>query len=159
MIEKEQLIRLCNILAERILINRYDPEIGTYRIENTIAAGRGEDIPDEHLVAYRLFKEEIMYNWVKYIKLVIKNSYVFAGIMCDEDNLFQQQISEQVWTNIETFIDNFMNLPVWKDRSMSSTIFGGKSNYDFWGTIFSTGKAPDGTVVLANPINVTEMIM
>lgn len=159
MIEKEQLIRLCNLLAERILINRYDPEIGTYRIENTIAAGRGEDIPDEHLVAYRLFKEEIMYNWVKYIKLVIKNSYVFAGIMCDEDNLFQQQIFEQVWTNIETFIDNFMNLPVWKDRSMSSTIFGGKSNYDFWGTIFSTGKAPDGTVVLTNPINVTEMIM
>ena len=71
MMERDQLIRLCNLLAEKILIDKYDPEIGTYRIENTIASGSGNDIPDDHLVAYRLFKEEIMYNWVQYLKLVI----------------------------------------------------------------------------------------
>lgn len=41
---------------------------------------------------------------------------------------------------------------------MSATIFGGKSNYDFWKTIFATGEAPDGTSVIANLINVAEMI-
>ena len=158
MLEKDQIIRLCNMLADSILVDKYNPEIGTYRIENTIASGSGDDIPDDHLVAYRLFKEEVMYNWVQYLKLVIKNSYIYAGIMCDEDNLFQQPISEQLWDSIETFIDNFKNLPVWKDRSMSATIFGGKSNYDFWKTIFATGKSPDGTSVIANPINVAEMI-
>lgn len=158
MLEKEQLIRLCNMLADSILVDKYDPEIGTYRIENNIASGNGDRIPDDHLVAYRIFKEEIMYNWIQYIKLVIKNSYIYAGVMCDEDNLFQQPIPEQLWDTIEVFIDNFKNLPVWKDRSMSSTIFGGKSNYDYWKTIFSTGKSPDGTLVLANPLNVAEMI-
>lgn len=41
---------------------------------------------------------------------------------------------------------------------MSATIFGVKSNYDFWKTIFATGKSLDGTSVIANPINVAEMI-
>ena len=78
--------------------------------------------------------------------------------MYDEENLFQQQISDQLWDSIETFIDNFKNLPVWKDRSMAATIFGGKNNYDYWKIIFSTGKSPDGISVIATPINVAEMI-
>ena len=41
---------------------------------------------------------------------------------------------------------------------MSATIFGGKNKYEFWEEIFETGKAPDGTMVLARPINVMEMI-
>lgn len=158
MLEKEQIIRLCNLLADSILVNKYDPEIGTYRIENSIASGSGNDIPDAHLVAYRLFKEEIMYNWVQYLKIVIQNSYIYAGVLYDEENFFQQQITEQLWDSIATFIDNFKNLPLWKDRSMSATVFGGKSNYDYWRTIFTTGKAPDGTSVLAKPINVPDMI-
>lgn len=157
-LEKEQLIYLCNILAEELLIDRYDTEIGTYRIENTIAAGKGNGIPDNHLVAYRLFKEEIMYNWVKYIRFLVKNYFYVTGTMIDEENLFQQKIPEQLWDNIRLFIINFRELPVWKDRTMSATIFGGKNNYDFWNIVFKTGRTPDGTSVLIEPINVIEMI-
>ena len=60
-LEKEQLIQLCNILAEELLIGRYSTEVGTYRIESKIAEGKDTDITDDHLVAYRIFKEEIMY--------------------------------------------------------------------------------------------------
>ena len=158
MLEKEQLIRLCNLLADKILIDKYDPEIGTYRIESNIASGSGDSIPDDHLIAYRFFKEEIMYNWIQYLKLLIKNYYAFSGAMYNEENLFQQQLPEQLWENIELFIEAFIELPVWKDRSMSSTIFGGKNNYDFWRIVFATGKTPDGTPVLTTPINVAEMI-
>lgn len=158
MLEKEQLIRLCNILADSVLVDKYDTEIGTYRIENTIASGSGNHIPDDHLVAYRFFKEEIMYNWIQLIKLVIRNSFSFAGILYDEENLFQQPFSDQLWENIEVFVENFKNLPAWKDRTMAATVFGGKSNYDYWRTVFNTGKTPDGMEVLANSINITEMI-
>lgn len=158
MLEKEQLIRLCNLLADKILVDKYNPEIGTYRIENNIASGSGDDIPDDHLIAYRFFKEEIMYNWIQYLKLLINNYYAFSGSMYDAENLFQQLIPEQLWENIELFIESFIELPLWKDRSMSSTIFGGKNNYDFWKTVFATAKTPDGTPVLAVPINVADMI-
>lgn len=158
-LEKDQLIRLCNILAQELLIDRYDDNLGTYRIENTIAAGKGNAIRDEHLIACRLFKEEIMYNWVKYLQLLIKNHFAFAGTMYDDQNLFQQKFPDRLWENIRTFVVNLRELPLWKDRNMSSTIFGGKNNYDFWKTIFEIGKTPDGTPVLIEPLNVTKMIM
>lgn len=158
-LEKEQAIQLCNILAEELLIDKYDDQIGTHRIENSIAAGTGGTIPDSHLVAYRLFKEEIMYNWIKYLKLLIKNHFAYVGAMYDDENLLQQKIPDQLWENIRIFIGNLRDLPVWKDRSMSATIFGGKNNYDFWDEVFRTAKAPDGTQVLAKPLNVAEMIV
>lgn len=158
MLEKDQLIRLCNLLVDKILLDKYDPDIGTYRIENNIASGSGDNIPDDHLIAYRFFKEEIMYNWIQYLRLLIKNFYAYSGAMYNEDNLFQQPIPDKLWDNIGLFIDSFIELPLWRDRSMSSTIFGGKNNYDFWKTVFATGRTPDGTPVLAREINVAEMI-
>ncbi len=157
-LEKEQIIRLCNILSEELLEGRYDTEIGTHRIENSIAEGRGDSIPDNHLIAYRLFKEEIMYNWVLYLRLLVQNHFAFSGTMYNEENLFQQKIPDQLWENIRTFVINLRELPLWKDRSMASTIFGGKNNYDFWGTVFRTSRTPDGSPVLTAPINVAEMI-
>lgn len=158
-LEKEQAIRLCNIIAEEILIDKYDDSIGTFKIENKIVAGNGDFIPDDHLVAYRLLKEEIMYNWLKYIELLINNHFAYSGVMYDRENLLQQKFSEVLWENIRTFIINLKSLPIWRDRSMSATIFGGKNVYDFWNTIFATGKTPNGTLVLLKPINVTEMIV
>lgn len=139
-------------------LGKYDTEIGTYRIENNISDGRDSSITDDHLIAYRLCKEEIMYNWVQYLRLLIKNHFAFAGTMYNEDNLFQQRIPDQLWENIRTFIINLKNLPVWKDRSMAATIFGGKNKYDFWKIIFQTGKTSDGTQVLVVPLNVADMI-
>lgn len=158
MLEKEQLVLLCNIIAEELLINKFSDEIGTNKIENKIATGTGDFITDDHLIACRLFKEEIMYNWIQYIKLLVKNHFAFTGAMYDDENLFQQKLPEQLWENIKTFLINLRNLPLWKDHSMASTIFGGKNNYEYWKTAFTTGKTPDGTVVLATPLNVADMI-
>lgn len=157
-LEKEQLVLLCNIIAEELLIGKYDDEVGTNKIENKIATGVGNTITDDHLIACRLFKEEIMYNWIQYIKLLVKNHFAYTGAMYDDENLFQQKLPSQLWENIKTFLENLRNLPVWKDRSMSATIFGGKNNYDFWKVTFSSGKTPDGTPVLAVPLNVADMI-
>ncbi|MCH5259233.1 MAG: HNH endonuclease [Lachnospiraceae bacterium] len=157
-LEKEQAIRICNIIAEELLIDKFNDEIGTYRIENNIASGRGDNIADEHLIACRLFKEEIMYNWIKYLQLLIKNHFAYSGVMYDDENLLQQPFSMQLWENIRKFIINLRELPVWKDRSMSATIFGGKNTYDYWKSIFQTGKTPEGTAVLAAPLNVSDMI-
>ena len=157
-LEREQIIKLCNIIAEELLIGRYDKEIGIYRIENKIAEGKGNNIPDDHLVSYRIFKEEIMYNWIQFLKLLVKQHFSFTGEMFDDDNLFQQPIPETLWTNIRNFVCSLRELPVWKDRSMSSTVFGGKQTYDYWMTIFKTANTPDGRPVLAKPLNTMDMI-
>ena len=157
-LEKEQLIKLCNIIAEELLIGRYDDNIGTYRLENKISEGKGDSIPDDHLVACRLFKEEIIYNWVQYIKLLIKQSFSFSGEMFDEENLFQQKIPDQLWENIRKLLISLRDLPLWKNRSLASSVFGGKEKYDYWGFVFRNGKTPEGVVLLTKPLNTLDMV-
>lgn len=157
-LEKEQTIQLCNIIAEELLIGKYDTEIGTNRIENKVAEGKGNTIPDAHLIACRLFKEEVMYNWVQYLKLLVNSYFATTGTMYDNDNLFQKPIPDALWNNIRNFIRSLSELPVWKNRSMAATVFGGKQNYEYWRSIFETASAPDGKQVLIKPLNTIEMI-
>ncbi len=157
-LEITQIIELCNIIAEEIYVNKFRPEIGVYRIEDRVLKGQDSDISDEHLIAYRISKEEIMYNWLQYLKAVIKNYFSNTGVIFEENSLFQQKFDDQLWTNLRSFIINLCRLPLWRDRSKANTTFSGKSNYDYWKVIFNTGKTPENVQVLAKPLNFVEMI-
>jgi hypothetical protein len=56
----EQILELMNIIAEEIYIGIYDTDIGTYRIENRLQAG--ESLPLEHVRAFRMSREELLWN-------------------------------------------------------------------------------------------------
>ena len=157
-VEREQLVNICNILAEEILIGRYNEDIGTHRIENSLANNRGEEITDEHLVAYRVLKEEIMYNFVDYLDDVIRNYFAYVGTKYDKEKLFQNKFDNQLWINITNFVRNWRDFAIWKNRELSATIFSGKQNKDYWSKIFKTGKAPDGTNVLPSSLNINDLI-
>jgi hypothetical protein len=157
-VEINQIVQLLNILAKRIYINKFMPEIGVKRIEKRIIDKKDTNITDEHLIAFRMSKEEILHNWLQYLKMVIKAYFTNTGKIINDDELFQHKFDEQLWKNIDNFVHNLHELPLWKDRGMASTIFAGKNNYDYWKTIFSTSKNPDNAIVLAKPLNFMEMI-
>jgi len=157
-LEIKQIVRILTILAEKIYINKFLPEVGTARVEKKIIDQKDADITNEHLVAYRISKEEILYNWLQYLKMVIKNYFSNTGKLVDEEIIFQTPFDDQLWINIENFVANLSCLPVWQDRSMASTIFSGKNNYAYWREIFETGKNLEGVIVLATPLNFIEMI-
>ncbi len=155
-LEKQQILKLMNIIAEEIYIGRFDLDIGTYKIENRIQ--KGENIPEPHLIAYRMSKEEIIYNWLKYISQIIKNYFIMQGKPIDENKLFQYSFPEPLWDKIRIFVKNLRNLTVWVNKELSSTVFGGKQYREYWQTIFETGETPQGYQVLPIPINLMEMI-
>jgi len=157
-LEQKQLIHLLNIIAEEIYIDRFNPEVGVFRIEQRIIDQKDSDITDDHLVAYRMAKEEIMYNWLQYVKMVIVNYFINTGKMYNKDAEFQQEFPDQLWINITGFLRNLRDLPLWKDKSLSSTIFSGKQNYGYWETIFRTSETPNGVQVLIKPLNYVDMI-
>ncbi len=157
-LEINQIVRVLSILAENIYMNKFLPEVGTARIEKKIIDKKDTDITDNHLIAYRISKEEILYNWLQYLKKVITTYFANTGKMVAEEEIFQTPFDDQIWINIENFVKNLSQLPLWKDRSMANTIFSGKNNYDYWKQIFDTGYSIDGAVVLANPLNFIEMI-
>lgn len=157
-LEVNQLVQLLNMIAEELYIGKFNSEVGVYRIENKIVDGKDQDISDDHLTVFRISKEEIMYNWLMYLKRVIVSYFYNTGRLYEENHLFQESFDDQLWTNIRNFLQNFRELPLWRDRSMASSIFAGKNTYDYWRTIFETGDTPDGAKVLAIPLNYIELI-
>jgi hypothetical protein len=80
------------------------------------------------------------------------------GKPIQEEKLFQYRFPEPLWERIRVFVQNLMNLPLWVNRELSLTIFGGKQNYEFWQTVFETAKTPQGFQVLTKPLDLMEMI-
>lgn len=157
-LEINQIVKLLNIFAEEIYIGKFIPEVGVTRVEKKIIDKKATGITDEHLVAYRISKEEIMRSWLLYLMKVIENYFANTGKIHDNKKLFQQPFDDQLWINIRNFLINLKGLPLWKDRGMASTVFSGKRNYDYWGKIFETGKDPGGVPVMLNGLSSTEMI-
>lgn len=103
-------------------------------------------------------KEEVLYNWLLYIKTIIQNFFVTTGKRVPDDKLFQERFPEQLWTNIRNFVISLKGLPIWVNKELSATVFGGKQNYDYWEHIFKNGQTPSGNQVLPSGLNVIEMI-
>jgi len=137
-------------------IGRFDPSIGTHRIENRIQ--KGEKIPEDHLRAYRLSREEIIYTWLKYIQQIVKNYFIMLGNPINEEKLFQYKFPPALWDRVRIFVRNLKQLPVWVNTELSLSVFGGKQNYEYWQTIFETGKSPQDQQVLPSPLNLMEML-
>jgi hypothetical protein len=155
-LEKQQILDLMNIIAEEVFIGKYDSDIGTNRIESRLQGG--ETLPMEHVKAFRMSKEEILYNWLKYVQQIIKNYFIMQGTPIREEKLFQYKFPEPLWDRLRTFIRNLGNLPVWVNKELSSPVFGGKQNYEYWQGIFEKGTTAHGVRVLAEPINLMKMI-
>ena len=158
--EINNIVKLMNIIAEEILQENYNFNIGIYKIEERIRKIREgkstEHIPDSHIKAYRLVKEEILYNWLKYVRAIIQTHFLSQGKQVDENKLMQEQFDDVLWENIRKFIRNLANLPIWVDRDR--TYLFSKRDYGYWDRIFKTGESPDGIRVLSKGINFLEMI-
>jgi len=155
-LETEQLIKLMNVIAEEIYIGKFDGDIGTDKIESRLQ--KGELFPHAHLCAFRMSKEEVIYNWLRFIKQIATNYFITTGKPIQEEKLFQYPFPDQLWINIRSFIRNLAALPLWVNKDLSATVFGGKQNNSFWQTVFETGRSPQGVQVMPQGINLVEMI-
>ena len=145
-----------NIIAEKIYIGMFDHSLGTRRIESDIR--KGKSIPEPHLRAFRMAKEEILYNWLRYLRQIVQNYFITTGKPIDENKLFQYPIPDACWENIENFVEALKKLPLWVNKDLSLSVFGGKRNNDYWQAIFESGRAPDGVDVMLAGIDTMEMI-
>ncbi len=155
-VERKQLLQLMNLIADVIYIDKFDPEVGTDKLESKLQ--KGETFKLDHLRAFRMSKEEAIYNWLQLVGQVASNYFTTLGRPDPKDRLFQVPFPDQVWANIRKFLENLAAMPLWVNTDLSETIFGGKQNNSFWKTVFETGRTPQGMEVLAKPVNLIEMI-
>lgn len=155
-LEREQMIRLMSLFAGILFAGQWDPEIKGRKLEDRLL--KGEQIPPMHLRAWRIAREEVLANVLKWVRLTIENYYAFNAEMVEKDRVLHKLLPETLWTNIETVLRNIGDLPCWVDTKLAQTIFGGKPNRDFWKKIFQDGVSPTGIRVLARGLDLKELI-
>jgi hypothetical protein len=128
-LEKEQILKLMNLIAEKLYIGRLDQQIGTARVENRVQ--NNEDIAEDHLAAYRMAREEILYGWLQFVRQIVESYFITTGKTFKAEKLFQYRFPEPLWDNIENFLMNLRKLPLWVNRDLSATVFGGKQTTSF----------------------------
>ena len=70
-IERRQMTSLMNVFAETLFIGQWDFDTGGRRLESRIQ--KGEKFPAEHLRAWRISREEVAINVMRWVRLVIEN--------------------------------------------------------------------------------------
>lgn len=156
MIERDQLVRLMSLFAEIFFVTQWDPDLGGRRLEARLQ--KGVTIPEEHLRAWRVSREEILLTIMKYVRLVIEHYFAVTGKQIEKDRLMQLRFPEDVWARVETFLRRLSQLPAWIDKNLSTTVFGAKQNREYWAHIFNTGSSAGGVQVFTKSINVIEMM-
>jgi hypothetical protein len=155
-LERDQLVRLMTLFADVFFVGHWDPEIGGRRLESRLQ--QGDSVPESHLRAWRIAREEILANVLRWVHAVIGNYYAWTGQVADQERILHRRFPEDLWRRLELFLRNLADLPCWIDKGLSITVFGAKQNSDFWKAIFETGRAPTGVSVLAQPLDLQRMI-
>ena len=145
-----------NLFTEMFFIGQWDPELGGRRLESRVQDG--EPIPVGHLRAWRIAREEVLANVMRWVRLVIANFFAYTGRVVHEDRQLHTQLPDELWGRIGNFLEALSHLPCWIDRNLSTTVFGPKQNLDYWETAFKTGKSPSRIQILTAPLDLNEMI-
>ena len=155
-LEREQLVQIMSLFAEVFFINQWDPEIGGRRLESRIQ--KGDVVPEGHLRAWRIAREEVLANVLRWLRLVITNYFAYTGKVVHDDRLLQKRLPDELWDRIRNFLESLADLPCWIDRNLGMAVFGPKQNLDYWEKVFETGGAPSGILILAQPLDLHQMI-
>ncbi len=156
LLEVEQIVHLMNLIASEIYEGQWDFQRGAYQIEARLQ--KGEDLPEGHLRAFRMGKEEVITAWLRrYVRDVIEQYYLMNGLPKPRA-VMQKRHPEPVWERLQTCVRNLAKLPMWMNRDLSLTAFGGKQASVFWETVFETGKTPHGEHVLAKPLGINDLL-
>ena len=155
-LERRQMTTLMNVFADTFFVGQWDFDIGGRRLENKIQ--KGDKFPDEHLRAWRISREEVAVNVMRWVRLVIENYNAVTGKQVERERLFLEEFPDLLWGNIERFLRRLSKLTCWTDTELSSSVFGPKQNLDYWESVFKTGESPSGTAILTRGIELQEMI-
>ena len=70
-LETAQIIKADECFGRELYVRQVRPDIGTDKIE---VMQKGEVFQHDHLRAFRMSKEELVYNWLRYIQQVARNT-------------------------------------------------------------------------------------
>jgi hypothetical protein len=155
-LERDQMVRLMSSFADVFFVGQWDPEIGGHKLESRMQEGAATS--EGHLRAWRIAREEVLANVMRWTRLVIANYFAYTGKVVHEDRQLHTRLPDELWNRLKNFFESVSKLPCWVDRNLSTTVFGPKQNLDFWEKVFQTGRSPSGIQILTAPLDLNEMV-
>lgn len=157
--ERNNLIQLMNVMAEKALISKFDLSKGAHKLEDRLS--KGEKLPDDHVKAYRIFRPRAFEIWCEVLSGAI-TTYLKIKERLSEKNategkIFWCRISEEDWQQIGKMVDRIFNHKLWetKDKSMIEAI--GTTKKDIAQSFITEGKIGDKKVY-EPPINTSYLL-
>jgi hypothetical protein len=146
-LERENLVRLCNIFVEEVLAKgRYDPSKGIFRIEQRLRDDPNS-IPDAHLAAYRICRRPAMVVWMKELRRAIgmllgTRSKYQKGEWAEQAPLWAP-IDDVEWERIRKMFRVVRQYKVWAEKVSSEVVNAASSSKQGdWQEILLEGRLP-----------------
>jgi len=164
-IEAKNVVKLMNLLAEKTLRNKFDNNIGAYKIEEQIKKGRS--IPDEHLRAFRLYRPAAFVVWCELLKesiatyLIINrkitNDMKTEGKKGRGTRIFWAELNESDWNAIGKMIDKMISHKIWIDRGETISNAFGQTRPEFFKRFLEKGEI-EGKKLIEQPIDIQYLL-
>src|SRR5205823_4534075 len=114
-LEREQMVRLMSLFAKIFFVGNWDPEKGGRRLESQVE--HGETVPEGHLRAWRIAREEVLSNVTRWMRLVVANYNAYTGKVIHEDRQLHTRFPDELWDRLQHFLERLSRLPCWVDRT------------------------------------------
>jgi hypothetical protein len=154
-IERQNLCSLLELLAQKVLVDKFKTDIGIYRLEQRLQDGDPK-ITLDHLVAYRMCRQSVMQAWAEQLReAIVIHLSGHARYQRDwsTNRFLWAHIDEEDWNIIGRMIDVVRAHPAWtvKESSIASAL--ATTKLGDWRQIILDGKLPGATDPLYEPMN------
>lgn len=141
-VERDNLVKLMSIIAEKVLVGKFDEKIGAHKLEESIR--KGTKVPSEHVKAYRIFRPKVFEVWCEILSEAIKAFLKFRGKLSEgyvkEGKILWCKIDEDDWNVIEKMVDRIINHKLWETKDSAIIDAIGTTKKDVALKLITEGK-------------------
>jgi len=104
-----------SLIAEKVLIDKFDNKIGAHKLEERIR--KGENIPQSHVKAYRIFRPKTFEVWCEVLRdaivYLLKVRRKLTDNYAKEGKIFWCKLDDGDWEEIGKMLDRIFDHKVW----------------------------------------------
>lgn len=164
-IEAKNLVKLMNLFAEKTLEGKFDKAIGAFKIEERIR--KRENIPDEHIRAFRLYRPAAFVVWRELLKEAIAMHLIqnrkITNDMKNErkrgkgTRIFGAEFDDGNWEAISKMIDKMIRHKIWIDRGEKVSNAFGQTRPEFFKKFLEKGEI-EKEKLIEQPIDIQYLL-
>jgi hypothetical protein len=160
-IERQNISKLMSIFVEEILENRFNPDIGIFKMEQKIS-DNPESVPNNHLAAYRICRAAPMVIWMdqlqKAVVLLLSGNPGYTNDEWADERPLWIDIPVQQWDRIRKMFKFVREHQVWIEKSNKEILDSiSATRQSDWKEILTNGRLPGRAQALYSPLTYTKI--